>query len=173
MCCIVQLFAHIFASSTSRLNKQSKFKTTIKKTNKMKTTKMNIKNQVASSVMNGQKSVSKFVMLGLLILATTFGATAGTLKNKTSKDKEVSEIRTQLFDQIQFPSFLIDKNTKEENVTVTFKIENDGSVKVMKTNSENKELNNYITEKLNSAKIESLQTNNDNLYQINIRFKLL
>ena len=58
-------------------------------------------------------------------------------------------------------------------MTVTFKIEKDGSVKVMKTNSENKELNNYITEKLNSAKIESLQTNSDNLYQINIRFKLL
>lgn len=139
----------------------------------MKTTKMNIKNHTSSMIVNGQKSVSKFVMLGLLILATTFGATAGTLKNKNSKDKEVSEIRTQLFDQIQFPSFLIDKNTKEENVTVTFKIEKDGSVKVMKTNSENKELNNYITEKFNGAKIETTPESEEKLYQINIRFKLI
>ena len=48
----------------------------------MKTTKMNIKNLVSSSMLNGQKSVTKFVMLGILIFATTFGATAGTLKNE-------------------------------------------------------------------------------------------
>jgi hypothetical protein len=139
----------------------------------MKTTKMNIKNQVSSSMMKGQKSVSKFVMLGLLVLVTTFGATAGTLKNEKSKGKEVSEIRSQLYSKIEFPAFLIDKNTKEENVTVTFKIENGGTVKVVKTNSENKELNNYITEKFNGAKIETTPESEEKLYQVNIRFKLI
>ena len=92
---------------------------------------------------------------------------------KNLKDKEVSEIRSQLYSQIEFPAFLIDKNTKEENVTVTFRIENGGTIKVMKTNSENKELNNYITEKFNGAKIETTPVSEEKLYQVNIRFKLI
>lgn len=114
---------------------------------------------------------SKMAILSLLLLFVGFSSFA---KSETfSKEKETMEIRKQLYAQIQFPKFLIENNTYEESVNVIFQVEKNGSIHVVRTDSKNEDLNKFISEELAKAKLESLAVNEENIYKINIRFKLL
>jgi hypothetical protein len=137
----------------------------------MKTTKMNQSKMNLSTRMLGFKNISKVAVLALAFL---FMGTASFAKSESSaKEKETTEIRKQLYAQIQFPKFLTENNTGDESVNVLFKVEKNGSIKVVKTDSSNESLNKFITEELTHAKLASLVVSEDNVYKINIRFKLL
>ena len=140
----------------------------------MNTTKTNIKSNSFSKMMITRKSISKIVMLSLTLLLLGFSSFAKSSKTETKgKENETSEIRKQLFNQIQFPDFMKDNNSVEESVNVFFQVEKNGNIKVVKTDYKNDTLNKFIIDELKKAKLESLEVNEENVYKINIRFKLL
>ena len=140
----------------------------------MNTTKTNIKSNSFSKMMITRKSISKIVMLSLPLLFLGFSSFAKSSKTETKgKENETSEIRKQLFNQIQFPDFMKDNNSVEESVNVFFQVEKNGNIKVLKTDYKNDTLNKFIIDELKKAKLESLEVNEENVYKINIRFKLL
>ena len=91
----------------------------------------------------------------------------------SGKERETSEIRKQLYTQIQFPKFMKEKNSGEESVNVFFQVEKDGNIKVVRTDSKNETLNRFIIAEMENAKLESHSVNEENVYKINIHFKLL
>lgn len=140
----------------------------------MNTPKTNIKSKSFSKMMIAPKSNSKFAMLSLLLLFLGFSSFAKSSKNESAeKEKETSEIRKQLYNQIQFPDFMKENNSGEESVNVFFQVEKNGNIKVVKTDCENDLLNKFIIAELKKAKLESLEIIEENVYKINIRFKLL
>ncbi|MBL0049018.1 MAG: hypothetical protein IPP32_13085 [Bacteroidetes bacterium] len=72
----------------------------------MKTTKMN-NSTISSQGMNAPKSISKMLVLSLLLMMLGFSSFAKS--EISSKEKETTEIRKQLYSQIQFPGFMKEK----------------------------------------------------------------
>ena len=139
----------------------------------MKTTKMSTKTTPSSKMMNAPKSISKFAMLSLFFLLIGFSSFAKSGNEMSGKERETSEIRKQLYTQIQFPKFMKEKNSGEESVNVFFQVEKDGNIKVVRTDSKNETLNRFIIAEMENAKLESHSVNEENVYKINIHFKLL
>lgn len=137
----------------------------------MKTTKMNTQTTISSLGMNAPKSISKMLVLSLLFMLLGFSSFAKS--EISSKEKETTEIRKQLYSQIQFPGFMKEKKSGEESVNVVFCVDKNGNIKVMKTDSKNESLNKFIVAEMENAKLESLKVNEENIYKINIHFKLL
>ena len=73
----------------------------------MKTTKMNTQTTISSLGMNAPKSISKMLVLSLLFMLLGFSSFAKS--EISSKEKETTEIRKQLYSQIQFPGFMKEK----------------------------------------------------------------
>ncbi len=136
----------------------------------MKTTKMN-NSTISSQGMNAPKSISKMLVLSLLLMMLGFSSFAKS--EISSKEKETTEIRKQLYSQIQFPGFMKEKSAGEESVNVVFSVDKNGNIKVMKTDSKNESLNKFIVAEMENAKLESLKVDEENIYKINIHFKLL
>ena len=137
----------------------------------METIQENINLNTSLNVMYAPKSISKIGMLSLLFLLISFSSFAKT--THLEKEKETSEIRKQLFSQITFPDFMIEKESGEENVSVLFKIEKGGKIKVIRTDSKNETLNKFILTEMEQAKLEAINSTEETIYKINIRFKLL
>ncbi len=137
----------------------------------MKTTKMNNQTKSSTSRMNAPKSNAKIAMLSLLFMLIGFSAFSKSEISAT--EKETFEIRKQLYSQIQFPKFIKEKYSGEESVNVFFQVEKDGNIKVVKTDSKNDSLIKFIVLEMENAKLESVKVNNENVYKINIHFKLL
>ena len=135
----------------------------------MKPIQENIKLNSSLRVMRAPKSISKIGMLSLLFLLISFSSFAKT----THLEKETSEIRKQLFSQITFPDFMKEKESGEENVSVLFKIEKGGKIKVIRTDSKNETLNKFILTEMEQSKLEAINSTEETIYKINIRFKLL
>ncbi len=121
--------------------------------------------------------LNQFVKMNFLILLFLFLGFSSFAKSTASeisgKEKLTKEIRKQLINHIQFPSFMKQSNSSEESVNVLFKIQKDGSISIVKTDSKNESLNKFIEAELAKTKLVSLQLNGEDLYKINIRFKLL
>lgn len=92
---------------------------------------------------------------------------------KFQKERETLEIRKQLDNQLEFPDFLKKQSISSESVNVLFKVDTSGTIQEVNTTSSNTELNNYIVEQLEGAKLSSIKLKETAQYRVNIHFKLL
>lgn len=111
------------------------------------------------------------VLFTLLVSTSSFAKTS--LSESNSKERITAEIRKQLNEQIKFPEFFKTNNTNNESVNVLFQVKSDGTVKVVKTDGPNENLNAFIEQQFKKARIVSVQGSEEELYKINIHFKLL
>ncbi len=140
----------------------------------MKTTKMSSQEKSSESRMQVPKSITKIVLLSLVFLSFTLSSfSKSNFSESSTKERETTEIRKQLFSQIQFPDFMREDHLEEVSVNVLFQVEKNGSIKVVRTDSSNEHINKFILAEMEHAKLDSLGVNEENIYKINIRFKLL
>jgi hypothetical protein len=140
----------------------------------MKTTSINFQNPTSSTKKLVQTGSKKILLFSLLFLSFTFSAfSKSTSSENIKREKEITAIREQLFAKIQFPAFMKESNLAEESVNVFFQVQKDGSIKVIRTDAKNEQLNQFILLELQNAKLDSLEVSEDNVYKINIHFKLL
>jgi hypothetical protein len=99
---------------------------------------------------------------------------AGFSKNndKEKEEGDLTEIRNQLYKQIDFPHSL-KKPDMNERVSITFQIGKDGKLRVLHVTSENNELTDYVIQKVGSINIVSKEEDRNKIFKINVIFKVL
>lgn len=137
----------------------------------MKTIKIN---STLFSMLNKTNVLKGSRKISLLILVFMAFQIPSKAKNgeaeKFQKEKETLEIRKQLDNQLEFPDFL---KKQSISVNVLFKVDTSGTIQEVNTTSSNTELNNYIVEQLEGAKLSSIKLKETAQYRVNIHFKLL
>lgn len=140
----------------------------------MKTIKINSNLFSKLNKTNVLKGSRKISFLILVFIAFQFPSKAKNGEaEKFQKEKETLEIRKQLDNQLEFPDFLKKQSISSESVNVLFKVDTSGTIQEVNTTSSNTELNNYIVEQLEGAKLSSIKLKETAQYRVNIHFKLL
>lgn len=106
----------------------------------------------------------------LLVLAANFAFANNP--DVISNENNYREIRTQIENKMSVPDFVREKN-ETQKVFVSFSLEKDGTIKVLGTKGDNKELNNFVEQKLNGEKINSASLDSTQTFNIELKFRLL
>lgn len=107
--------------------------------------------------------MKKLILLFAIVFAGITAAQAG------NGDKKINSLIKK---QLKIPASL--KNNKlDEKVNVQFKIEEDGKATVIKVETENPELKNYIMKQFPKIDFKTADEKTEGLYFIDINFKVL
>lgn len=106
----------------------------------------------------------------LLVFATGFAFANNP--DVLTKENNYKEIRTQIENKMSVPDFIREEN-ETQKVFVSFSLEKDGTIKVLGTKGENKELNIFVEQKLNGEKINSVSLDSAQTFNIELKFRLL
>ena len=88
----------------------------------------------------------------LLALALVIGATSTFAMNSEDPGAPKEEIRDQIVKMLKTPDFKI---SKEMNVEITFTFSSEGEIVVLKVDSTNRDVLNFVRENLNYKKIQN------------------
>jgi hypothetical protein len=106
--------------------------------------------------------MKRIVLLIVLIVFTSIATQAGT----------GNSIHSQITRQIKMPAEL--KNEKlNETVKVEFTILENGTVNVLKVQTNKPELKEYITSRFSSLELKNVQEKTNEIYLIDINFRVL
>jgi hypothetical protein len=101
----------------------------------------------------------------VLLFASTTLISANELKSKTSFQGTNQELTTLLT-----PESPVEELEHDVTIVVKIRITANNEIIVLKTNSNNLELNDYIIEKLNHKKLFSNELAKENYYEFKINF---
>lgn len=109
----------------------------------------------------------KLVLLFALLLSINFAyATNNTENNDESKVKEAIK------QEITYPEFAIEAKLEGE-VLVSFTVNKDGKIDILRTNSVYKELESYVVEKMKTMTVSADEAEIGKTYNMKFSFKLL
>jgi hypothetical protein len=81
-------------------------------------------------------------------------------------------IRKEIIKELKLPANLKSQSFTEM-VNVQFKIDQNGKVSVLKVDTSNLSLRNYVTDHFNKIDLSKLKDNTESIYNISINFKVI
>jgi len=93
--------------------------------------------------------MKKFKLLALAFVIGTAGLFAA---NESTPDVPKKVIRTQIIDLLESPDFTLEKDT---SIAVTFTFNSVGEIVVLKVDSRNRDVLNYVRKNINGKSLET------------------
>ena len=113
---------------------------------------------------------SKLSLIGIILFSTILFSSNSIAKSTV--DTSATNLRTELVKMIQNPN-LKEHGIVEAEIHLQFTIGPKGEIKVLKVNSENKYLNDFVREKLNNQRINIENINKETVYYLVVKFELV
>ncbi|MBT3303543.1 MAG: hypothetical protein HOD63_11220 [Bacteroidetes bacterium] len=107
----------------------------------------------------------------VILICTLVSINFAFAVNDTEESKE-SSVKQAIKLEIDYPEFAIE-NKIEGEVLVSFEVNKDGKIDVLRTNSVYKELEGYVIEKMKSITVHADDAEIGKVYNMKISFKLL
>lgn len=111
-------------------------------------------------------------VLVLTVLVVLIGVNVSFAKdNKKSIETKESRVKEMVSHKIKYPAFASEQKIEGE-VYVSFTVKNDGKVNIIRTNSANEELGNYVVEKLQSISFKQTDIEEGKTFNMKFVFEL-
>jgi hypothetical protein len=111
-------------------------------------------------------------VLVLTVLVALIGINVSYAKDSKKKDEtKESRVKELVLQEVRYPSFASEQKI-EGTVYVSFTIDNQGKISVLRFNAENQELANYVVEELKVMNINSDDVENEKIYNMKFVFDL-
>jgi TonB family protein len=110
---------------------------------------------------------------GILLIATAILMSVNfAFANTTSDEEKESNVKKAIKQEVVYPEFAIEEKLEGE-VLVSFTVNKDGKIDVLRTNSVYKELEGYVIEKMKTMTVNADDAEIGKTYNMKISFKLL
>jgi len=111
------------------------------------------------------------IFIALLFFGILTSQTSFARKPAPMKSPDVTQLSKLVTKLVEYPDFSLTSKEEDGETYVTFKLADDGKLKIEKVTAPSQRLEDYIKEKLTNVTAENVIHPSDQLYRVKIRFE--